>query len=222
MGYRVTSHPRSVIFSRVRYSAEMPGRELRRLLIGIAPVGENGGGGGETTPDETQCSDSTRKEISEALQRLITIWGKSAFVCSLRRASRRRIRGWNAREFSDGSSRSVCRRCSPPFAYLDAIKLPRLISIDFWSGFVISARACAHSRGVWTHVMAPGNLVNPGIGPDVALEVNVDTLPNSARIQIAAKLEGNHRLVWKQNRHQSSARNAPIWGSGRFNYRYSN
>lgn len=51
--------------------------------------------------------------------------------------------------------------------------------------------------------MAPGNLVNPGIGLDVALEVNVDTFPNSARIQIAAKLEGNHRLVWKQNQHQS-------------------
>lgn len=48
---------------------------------------------------------------------------------------------------------------------------------------------------MWTHVMAPGNLVNPGIGLDVALEVNVDTLPNSARIQIAAKLEGNHRRV---------------------------
>jgi len=48
---------------------------------------------------------------------------------------------------------------------------------------------------VWTYVMAPGNLVNPGIGLDVALEVNVDTLPNSARIQIAAKLEGNHRRV---------------------------
>jgi len=73
-------------------------------------------------------------------------------------------------------------------------------------------RPVRYALCVWTHVMAPGNLVNPGIGLDVAFEVNVDTLPNSTRIQIAAKLEGNHRLVWKQNRHQSwSARNLPIW-----------
>ena len=49
--------------------------------------------------------------------------------------------------------------------------------------------------------MSPGDLVNPGIGLDVALEVNVDTLTDRAQVQIAAKLQGNHRLIWKFNQH---------------------
>lgn len=78
-----------------------------------------------------------------------------------------------------------------PFPLI-AIKLRRLIlSISEPDSLSTSCTV----RWLWTYVMAPGNLVNPGIGLDVALEVNVDTLPNSARIQIAAKLEGNHRRV---------------------------
>lgn len=48
--------------------------------------------------------------------------------------------------------------------------------------------------------MPPGNLVHPRIRPDVALEVDVDTFADGAQVQIASKLESNHRLVWKFNR----------------------
>lgn len=106
----------------------------------------------------------------------------------------------NARVF--GRKFAVTQVCAPSFPYLDAIKLRRLI-LSISEQDSLSAPHAARGCCVRTHVMAPGNLVNPGIGLDVALEVNVDTFPNSARIQIAAKLEGNHRLVWKQNRHQS-------------------
>ena len=43
--------------------------------------------------------------------------------------------------------------------------------------------------------MPPGDLVHPRIRLDIALEVNVDTLADCAQVQIAAELEGNHRLV---------------------------
>jgi len=137
---------------------------------------------------------------SEILGRLIT--AEESPIC-MRPA-------WRGGDTNPGSNARVfgrkfeCRRCALPFPYLDAIKLRRLIlsisEADSLSSYgarslARSLVARAHARGVWTHVMAPGNLVNPGIGLDVALEVNVDTLPNSARIQIAAKLEGNHRLV---------------------------
>lgn len=119
-------------------------------------------------------------------RRLITMGGKPRFICAVFR----RIRD-QTREFSDGSSCDAgARRRS--------LISTRLSFVGLYYRFLNRIRylrpmRCA--RCMRTHVMAPGNLVNPGIGLDVALEVNVDTLPNSARIQIAAKLEGNHRLV---------------------------
>lgn len=92
------------------------------------------------------------------------------------------------REFSDGSLSCVA---GAPCRSLISTRL----SFGLYYRFLNRIRYLRPYGGVWTHVMAPGNLVNPGIGLDVALEVNVDTFPNSARIQIAAKLEGNHRLV---------------------------
>lgn len=69
-------------------------------------------------------------------------------------------------------------------------------------GFVIRIRSIVvlyrmmhRLLAVWTHVVPPGDLVHPRIRLDIALEVNVDTLADCAQVQIAAELEGNHRLV---------------------------
>jgi len=135
---------------------------------------------------------SNREKISREPSSLWVNYyhGRVRFICASRSVSAIRIRD-QTREFSDGSCRVAGARY--PLSLIS-----RLSFVGLYYRFLNRIRYLRprrRARGVRTYVMAPGNLVNPGIGLDVALEVNVDTLPNSARIQIAAKLEGNHRRV---------------------------
>lgn len=46
-----------------------------------------------------------------------------------------------------------------------------------------------------THVVSPADFVNPRIGLNVALEVNIHSLPNCAGIELASELEGDQRDI---------------------------